>query len=220
MHAIQESFCGAVCSHDLEGVGDRAHGQSQRRDGEDDAVVAQFGETGDREQGGLAELGHVGEEEDVGVLAHGGCIGCEVLLAVEALGEEHVGAGVDVGLATGDRTFKAFNTRCIGPGADDKGAAGLLVARLGGDGDLFLEVVDGDEGLAVEVATALGEDLVLKVASRGAGSAVFPDDARDHFALAEAGVGVGDEGEPGAVCDVADEAAEVVDVAESDIGDA
>jgi hypothetical protein len=86
---------------------------------------------------------------------------------------------------------------------------------------LSCEVVGGDEGLAVEVAAALGEDLVFDVEPGCAGAVVFPDGARGHLALAEAGVGIGDDGEAVLLgCDLADDdVREVVECEEADVGD-
>jgi hypothetical protein len=49
------------------------------------------------------------------------------------------------------------------------------------------------------VAAALGELLVFDVEAGGAGALVFDDGAADHFGLAEAGVGIGDDGQAAGV---------------------
>jgi hypothetical protein len=95
-----------------------------------------------------------------------------------------------------------------------------VVAGLGGPLDLLAHVVDRHQRLAVEVAAALGEDLVLDVQARRAGAGVLDDGAADHLRLAEAGVGVGEDGEAGGIRHLADDAAEVLEAEEPDVGDA
>ena len=86
--------------------------------------------------------------------------------------------------------------------------------------DLLDHAVGGDEFLAVEVAAALGELLVLEVEARGTGAAVVEQGSADHLGLAEAGIGVGEDGEAGGVVGLADGAGEVVEGEQADVGDA
>ncbi len=74
-------------------------------DGPDDAGVTHGGEAADVDDGRLAELGHVGEQEGVRLVGpeFGGDSG-EVGFAAQAFGEDHVGTGVEVGL---DRSMVA-----------------------------------------------------------------------------------------------------------------
>jgi len=137
----------------------------------------------------------------------------------EPFGEDHVGAGVEVGAAARDSGVEAFDTPGVGAGADDEAGTGG-VAGGGGAGDFFLHVIHGHEGLTVEVAAALGEYLILDVKSRGAGEVVLPESAAHHLGFSEAGVGVGEDGEASGAGDLADDEAELVEREEADIGEA
>lgn len=81
-------------------------------------------------------------------------------------------------------------------------------------------MVDGHELFAVEVAAALGENLIFDVKASSAGAGVIDDGAADHFAFAKAGVGIGDEGQAAGIGDFADEMREVVEGEDADIGHA
>lgn len=223
LHVFEERLDGALRFELCKGAGDGSHRDAQERDGEDDAVVAHLLEVAEGNDGGLAELGHVGEEEYVarggGRAAEFGCEIGELLLGGEAFGKDHVGTGLDVGGGTLDGGVKALDASGVGTGADDE--AGLCLLRgLRGPLDFFDHVVGGDEFFAVEVATALGELLVFEVETRGTGLGVFEDGSADHLGLAKAGVGVGDDGEARRVVGLFDGAGEVVEGEEADVGDA
>ena len=79
----------------------------------------------------------------------------------ERLGEDHVGAGLDVALRALDRRLLAFDRVRVGARHDDELAVG---AAVDGGLDAVDHLVGGDELLARPVAAALGLHLVFDVA--------------------------------------------------------
>ena len=95
------------------------------------------------------------------------------------------------------RMVLALDTGGVGPRADYE----LVVAAfVDGGGDAAEHELGGHDLLAVEMAAALGVDLVLEVAAGDAGVLELGDGAGGGHGLAEAGVGVdkhGQVGDPG-----------------------
>ena len=113
------------------------------------------------------------------------------------LGEDQVGAGVDVGLGPVDRVVEAVDGGGVGAGGDDEG-------RVAAGGDRGLDPPDRDlavdDVLAVQVPAALGVDLVLDVQPGHPGVLEQLHGAGGVHRLAEPGVRVdqgGQGGDPG-----------------------
>jgi hypothetical protein len=110
--------------------------------------------------------------------------------ACAGLDEQRVDAAGQVGLGPVQRGVQAFDRQRVGARQDQRvGTAARvqrgaqLAAHLGGA---------GHHGLAVEVAAALGEALVLQLDHRGAGALEAAHRALHVQRIAEAGVGVDD----------------------------
>ena len=82
----------------------------------------------------------------------------EFLGALHGFGKDGVCAGCQVALAALDALFKALDGAGVAAGDDHKVR---VLPRRAGRGDLALHFFRSDQGLAVEVAAALGHDLVL-----------------------------------------------------------
>ena len=151
-----------------------------------------------RDRGRLAAFGPVEQQGDVGEL---GRDGLDLGLARRGLDEEHVGARVLV--ATRARSIAAgrpSTARGVGPGDDHE--VGRLPGRDRG-ADLREHLVGRDDLLALHVPAPLGRHLVLDVQRRHAGLLVLLHGPHDVDRVAEAGVGVGDDGQRAGPCDAA-----------------
>jgi hypothetical protein len=165
---------------------------SQRQDGPDNDAEAHVASRRGVDQRRDAAGHHV---EQAG---HGGQLGADAareLEIVHALEEGDVGAGVARGAQAGERVVEAVALQRVGAGDQDEVAAGGG-ARHDGGADARHERLDGDELLALEVAAALGDGLILQVERRHVGVDVCMNGARDAERTAEASVGVGDDGDP------------------------
>ena len=166
------------------------HRDAQQRHRPDDHAHPGIAETVDGEQLALAELGHVREDRHVQRRGHG----LELADRAHRLGEDRIGSRVDERLGPVDRGIQPLDRPDVGARHDQEV---LVTAGVGGCADALDRGVLVDHSLAVEVAAALGVDLVLDVRSREAGVLELLDRAGDIHRLPEAGVGVDDRGEVG-----------------------
>ena len=143
-----------------------------------------------REQLALAELGHVREDRHV----HGPAHRLELGEVGHRLGEDRVRAGIHQLLRAVDRRLQPVDGPDVGARHDEE----VRVAPgIHGRTDALDRRVLVDDLLAVEVAAALGVDLVLDVQAGDAGVLEGLHGAGDVHRLAEAGVGVDERGQVG-----------------------
>ena len=118
-------------------------------------------------------------------------------LGRQCLGEDRVRAGLDIGGRAGDGGIQAFDVFCIGARHDEK----ILVPTRVDRGIYFLHHrVPADQQLIVEMTAALGQYLILDMASGKTRLLQLADRACDVHRLAEAGIGVDQRrqvGDPG-----------------------
>ena len=190
----------------------RLVGDAQRGDRPDHHLVAHRLELAGGEERRLAELGHVGQKLHAG---HGLGEGAEHLGVVQRLGEDRVGARLDIALGARHGAVDALARRPIGAGDDEQ-----MPARLGGGRHLGRHVVRVGELLVVQVAALLGQDLVLDVDRAGAGILEGAHHVHDVQRLAVAGVAVDQHRQARRARDLADEEADLVDRDDAEVGQA
>lgn len=128
---------------------DGLHRNSQGRHRVDHAIVAVFLEVVDVDEGRLAELGHIGQQQYFGIVfSELLCDGLEFLTCVESFGENHVGSGIHVGNGPLDALIEPVHTLGVGPSTDDKLPIGNLQAGFSSNSDLLGHVLHRDEFLA------------------------------------------------------------------------
>ncbi len=136
---------------------------------------------------------------------------------VERLGEDHVGAGLDVALRALDRGLLALDGVRVGARHDHEVVVGAAVHR---GLDAVHHLGRADQRLARAVAAALGLHLVLEVAARGTGADQVGDGARDVESRAPAGVGVDEQRQVARRGDAAHVLADVVQRGDAEVGQA
>ena len=140
--------------------------------------------------------------------------GRQLRLVGQRLGEHHVGPGVDVGAGPLDRRVEALDGTGVGTGAHHE--VGVAPGRDRSP-DPPHHLLGGHDRLAVEVAAALGVDLVLEVAAGQAAGLERLDGTGDVHRLAEAGVGVDDGRQVGDGGDLATATGDLVQRGEPDV---
>ena len=190
----------------------RLVGDAQRGDRPDHHLVAHRLELSCGEERRLAELGHVGQKLHAG---HGLGEGAEHLGVVQRLGEDRVGARLDIALGARHGAVDALARRPIGAGDDEQ-----MPARLGGGRDLGRHLVRVGELLVVQVAALLGQDLVLDMDGAGAGILEGAHHVHDVQRLAVARVAVDQHRQARRARDLADEEADLVDGDDAEVGQA
>jgi hypothetical protein len=112
-----------------------------------------------------------------------------VVCVAQRLDEQRVDAALEVGLGTVERRLEPFDGQRVGARHDQRLGAGTSIER---GAELALHLGDRDHGLAVEVAAALGEGLVLELDHGRTGALEAAHRALHVERVAEAGVGVDD----------------------------
>ena len=174
------------------GAGQRAHDAA----GKDHERVADGFQLGRGHGRRLAALDHVGHQrhrraerrDDAG----------EIVARFRRLDEQHVGAGLAIHRGALDRAVEALDRHRVGARDDQRLAR---AARIDRGADLAAHLLRRDQRLAVEMAAALGEVLVLELDRGGAGALELADGAMDVQRVAVAGVGVDDQVRGHAVAD-------------------
>ena len=194
LHLADDGLLGAGGADggvNVEGRRSGGAARTERIEGQRDAGGAEFCEG---EVRSLAELGEVCEHGDAECGGEGPVVGERG----EGFGEDHVGAGGDIGLGAGEGGGEAFDARGVGAGHDDEGGIGFA-----GDGGAHAggHRGRGDELFAGEVAAEFRGDLVFEVNRGGAGGGDFPDGGRG---IVPTGVDVDQERERDAAGDAAD----------------
>src|SRR5690606_36631079 len=130
------------------------------------------------------------------------------------LGEDRVGAGVDERLGAVDGGTEPLDGADVGPGHDEEVR---VPAGVDGGPDTAQRRRLVDQLLAVEVAAALGVDLVLDVEAGHPGVLEHLDGAGDVHRLAEAGVGIDDGGQLGHAGDLSAAGGDLAQRGEPDV---
>ena len=190
----------------------RLVGDAQRGDRPDHHRVAHRLELGRGEERRAAELRHVGQQRHA---RHRLGEGAEHLGVGQRLGEDRVGAGLEIEPGARHGAVDALARRGVGAGDDEQ-----MPARLGGGGDLGRHVVRIGELLVVQVAAFLGQHLVLDMDRAGAGLLEGAHHVHDVQRLAVAGVAVDQHRQARGARDLADEEADLVDRDDAEIGQA
>ena len=132
----------------------------------------------------------------------------------ERLGEDHVGAGLDVTLRALDRGLLALDGVRVGARHDHELSVGAAVHR---GLDAIDHLVGGDERLAGTVAAALRLHLVLEMAAGRAGADQVRNGAGDVEGRAPAGVGVHQQRQVAGRGDAPDVLADVVQAGDAEV---
>ena len=210
MHLADDGLLGAGGADGGVNVAGRGGGGAACAERVEDQRNAGGAEFCEGEARGLAELGEVREDGDVERGREGAVVG----EGREGFGENHVGAGGDVGVGAGEGGGEAFDAGGIGAGHDDEGGIGLA-----GDGgaDAGGHFGGGDELFAGEVAAEFRGDLVFEVNRGGAGGGDFPDGGGG---IGPTGVDVDEERERDAAGDAADVGEDVGEGGVAGVGEA
>ena len=157
-----------------------------------------------------AELGHVGEQRRIDARGEG----AEHLGGGQRLGEDRIGAGLEIQLRARNGAVHALAGGGVGAGDDEQMPPGAACG-----GDLGRHVVRIGQLLVVQVAAFLRQQLVLDMHRGGAGILEAAHHVHHVERLAVAGVAVHQQRQAGRAGDLADEEAHLVHRDHAEVGD-